>query len=125
MFDDESCSDDEDVSEDGDNEITFMETLQQDVGNEILFARRIQQVLDENLYQWYDVWNENTFHQEAEEEETRNSMWENIQECCADMSFKYERGNEPLFEGSLHKGKDLARFVLALKCKHYKWGIRP
>ena len=85
-------------------------------------AQRVQNVLDEEFYEWDDVWNEEPFN-ECEDDLTKaNPMLEGVPQCCADMSSKFQRGDEPLFDGSKHKGKDLARFVLGLKCKHFKMG---
>ena len=120
MFDDflSSSEDEEDIG----GNATFLDALHEDVGNEFLFAQRVQNVLDEEFYEWDDVWNEEPFDDGGEDLNKENPMWEGVPQCCADMSSKFQRGDEPLFDGSKHKGKDLARFVLGLKCKHFKMG---
>lgn len=90
------------------------------------FARHVARILEEdpNIFVWDDVWDEGPFQdfEEVMEIEVVNDMWTGIPQCCAQMAEVFVGGEEPLFPGSRHEGKDLARFILALKCKHYKMG---
>lgn len=79
---------------------------------------------DRNIFEWEDdVWDEGPFEaQYFDEEEVLNKMWKGVPMCCADMAKVFVGGEDELFQGSDHDGKDLARIILALKCKHYKMG---
>jgi len=102
----------------------FRSTLSCNLNDPAVFQRHMKAVLELELYEWGDIWNEDPFHdvEPMDGDLTMNAMWQGIPECCADMAERFARGDEPLFEGSRHKGKDMARFFLALKCKHYKMG---
>ena len=49
-------------------------------------------------------------------------LWSGLPSNSAKISPQFGGGDRPLYEGSCHNGHDLFRFLLALKCKHFKMG---
>jgi hypothetical protein len=69
-----------------------------------------------------DVWFENAFHDEEDDHNNENIDWQNVD--VLDLNYSKVKNSlpVPLFEGSHHTSRDLARFILSFKSNNLKIG---
>jgi hypothetical protein len=97
-----------------------------DLDDDNVFRQYVENTIEEaiEIFEWNEDWNEEPFHdgdEDAREDIEVNDMWDGMT-CCTQIAMKHFRADEPLFAGSPHKAKDIARFLMALKCRHMKMG---
>jgi len=94
-----------------------------DIFSEYIFSEyeKDAELRKKNEVVWFDDNSCDIFY-DVTTDVSENEQFEGIKRTCEGYVGEVENNDNSLFPGSIHTGKDVARLLLALKCKHYRMG---